>query len=65
MSPILATIRHFLNGFSEIVENYLLARLPPLRSISHQIDLMPRSCLPNKEPYWITPVKSEEMNKQM
>jgi hypothetical protein len=33
-----------------------------VRSISHQIDLILRSSLPNNAPYRITPAESEEVN---
>lgn len=39
--------------------------LPPLRSISHQIDLMPGSSFPNKSPHRMTPVENEEVNKRV
>jgi hypothetical protein len=44
---------------------YLPAGLPPLRSISDQIDLIQGSSLPNKAPYWMTPIESGEVNKQV
>jgi hypothetical protein len=36
-----------------------------LRSVSHQIDLIPGSSFPNKAPYHMTPVESEEVNRQV
>jgi len=39
----------------------LLKGLPLVRSISHQIDLMFGSILPNKAPYMMTPAESEEV----
>ena len=39
--------------------------LPPLKSISHQIDLIPIARLRNKEPYRMTLVESEEVNRKV
>ena len=36
-----------------------------MRSISHQIDLIPGSSFPNKEPYRMNPVESEEVNRKV
>jgi hypothetical protein len=63
MSSVPPKIQPLLNEFKEIVADDLPLGLPPLRSISHQIDLIPRSSLPNKSPYWMTPIESEEVNK--
>ena len=43
-------IQPLLNEFKEIVVDDLLVGLPPLRTISHQIDLMLGSSFPNKSP---------------
>jgi hypothetical protein len=53
-------IKLLLDEFKEIIANDLPKGLPPVRSISHQIDLMPGSSLPNKAPYRMTPTESEE-----
>jgi hypothetical protein len=47
-------INLLLDEFKEIIANDLPKGLPPVRSISHQIDLMPRSSLLNKVPYRMT-----------
>jgi hypothetical protein len=39
--------------------------LPPIRSISHHIDLIPRSSLPNKEAYRLTPQENEVVKRQV
>jgi hypothetical protein len=39
--------------------------LPPIRSISHHIDLIPGESLPNKEMYRLTPQENEEVKKQV
>jgi hypothetical protein len=43
----------------------LPSSLPPIRSISHQIDLIPRASLPNKSTYRLTPQENEEVKRQV
>jgi hypothetical protein len=62
---ISSEIQHLLKEFKEIVADDLPTGLPPLRSISHQINLTPRSSFPNKEPYRMTSTESEEVNTQL
>jgi hypothetical protein len=54
-----------LKDFKEIVADDLPAGLPPLRIISRQIDLISGSSFPNKLPYQMTPVESEEVSRQV
>jgi hypothetical protein len=65
MSLVPPEIQPLLNEFKDIVGDDLPTGLPPLRSISHQIDLIPGSSLPNKSPYQMTPTENEEVNKQV
>jgi hypothetical protein len=51
MSLIPLEIQTLLKEFKEIVVDHLIAGLRPLRSISHQIDLILGSSIPNKDPY--------------
>jgi hypothetical protein len=39
--------------------------LPPIRSISHHIDLIPGASFPNKEAYRLTPQEKEEVKNQV
>ena len=39
--------------------------LPPIRSISHHIDLISGASLPNKEAYRLTPRENEEVKNQV
>ena len=50
-----AEIQRMLEDFKEIVVEELPTGLPPLHSISHKIDLIQGSSLPNKAPYQMTP----------
>jgi hypothetical protein len=48
-------VQELLEEFTDIVVDELPHLLPPIRSISHQIDLIPRASFPNKEVYSLTP----------
>ena len=41
----------------------ILDGLPPIRSISHCMDLIPGASFPNKAPYRLTPIENEELNR--
>jgi hypothetical protein len=47
-------IQELLGNFVDIVVDELHCSLPPIRSISHHIDLIPRAIFPNKEAYRLT-----------
>jgi hypothetical protein len=51
-----------LDEFKEIIANDIPKGFPLVRRISGQIGLMTRSILPNKAPYRMTPIESEEVN---
>jgi hypothetical protein len=54
-----------LDNFSEIVVDEIPNSLPPIRSISHHIDLIPGESLPNKETYILTPLENEEVKNKV
>jgi hypothetical protein len=58
-------IQEMLENFNDIVVDNLPCSLPPIRSISHHIDLIPRASLPNKAAYILTPQENEEVKKQV
>jgi len=64
-SSVPPEIQSLLTELKEIVADDMPAGLPPMRSISHQIDFLPGSSLPNKAPYRMTPAESEEVNRQV
>jgi hypothetical protein len=39
--------------------------LPPMRNMSHHIDLIPGTSLPNKATYRLTPHENEEVKRQV
>jgi hypothetical protein len=58
-------IQELLGEFADIIVDELPRSLPPMRSVSHHIDLIPRACLPNKAPYRLTPQENEEVKRQV
>ena len=56
-------IQDILNEFHDIVVNDLPSEFPYTRSISHHIDLILGSSLPNKAPHRMTPQENEEIIK--
>jgi hypothetical protein len=54
-----------LEEFADIVVDELPHSLPPMRSISHHIDLIPRASLSNKAAYKLTLRENEEVKKQV
>jgi hypothetical protein len=51
VDDLLEEIQELLEAFADIVMEELPCSLPPIRSISHHIDLIPGSSLPNKVAY--------------
>jgi hypothetical protein len=58
-------IQELLEEFADIVVDELPCSLPPIRSISHHIDLIPGASLPNKATYRLTPQENEEIKRQV
>jgi hypothetical protein len=58
-------IQKLLEEFVDIVVDGLPHSLPPIRSISHHIDLILGASLPNKAVYRLTPQKNEEVKRQV
>jgi hypothetical protein len=58
-------IQELLEEFGDIVVDKLPCSFPPIRSISHHIDLIPGASLPNKEAYRLTPQENEEVKRQV
>eukprot|EP00253_Pinus_taeda_P002030 PITA_02030 len=65
VSDLPAEIHKMLQEFGDIVVDDLPDKLPPKRSISHHIDFIPRSILPNKATYRMSPNDNEEIRKQV
>lgn len=56
-------IKILLDEFADIVVDELPNVLPPERSISHHIDLIPSASLPIKAAYRLTPQENEEVRR--
>jgi hypothetical protein len=52
-------IQELLDEFADIVVDDLPCSFPPIESISHHVDLIPRESLPNKATYRLTPQENE------
>ena len=63
MTDLPEEIQEMLSDFSDIVVDDLPNELPPRRDISHQIDFIPGSSLPNKATYRLTPQENEEVRR--
>ena len=58
-------IKDMLGDYQDIIVDDLPDALPPKRSISHHIDLIPGASLPNKVAYRMTPRENEEIKNQV
>jgi hypothetical protein len=54
-----------LQEFVDILVDELPRSLPPMRSVSHHIDLIPGASFPNKAAYRLTPQENEEVKRQV
>jgi hypothetical protein len=58
-------IQELLGEFADIIVDELPLSLPPMRSVSHHIDLIPGESLSNKAAYRLTPQENEEVKRQV
>jgi hypothetical protein len=58
-------IQELLGEFADIVVDELPCSLPPIRSISHHIDLILGASFSNKTTYRLTPQENEEVMRQV
>lgn len=59
----LEEIKVLLIEYGDIISTDVPDGLPPMRSINHCMDLIPRASLPNKVAHQMTPTKNEELNR--
>jgi hypothetical protein len=58
-------VQELLEEIVDIVVDELPHFLPPMRSVSHHIDLIPGANLPKEAAYRLTPQENEEVKKQV
>jgi hypothetical protein len=58
-------IQKLLEEFVDIVVDELPRLFPPIRSVSHHIDLILRASFPNKATYRLTSQVNEEVKRQV
>jgi len=58
-------VKNLLDEFANIVVDDFPNELPPLRSIIHHRDLIPRANFPNKAAYRMTPKENEEIKNHV
>lgn len=58
-------IQEMLEKYCDIIVDDFPNELPPIRRISHHIDLIPGASLPNKAAHRMTPTENEEVRKQV
>ena len=56
-------VKPLLQEYADVFPKELPSRLPPIRGIEHQIDLIPRAALPNRPAYRTNPVETKELQK--
>ena len=56
-------VSDLLSEFGDIISNNVPQGLPPIRQISHQIDLILGASFPNKAAHRMTPTETEELNR--
>jgi hypothetical protein len=57
-------VQELLEEFADIIVDELPHSLPPMRSVSHHIDLISGASLPNKVVYRLMPQENEEVKRQ-
>jgi hypothetical protein len=58
-------VADILQEYADVFPCEVLARLPPLRGIEHQIDLIPGASLPNRALYRTNPEETKEIQRQV
>jgi hypothetical protein len=64
-SSLPSVVLDLLQDFEDVFPDKIPARLPPLRGIEHQIDLVPGASLPNRPAYRTNPEETKEIQRQV
>ena len=62
-SEIPIEVLDLLSEYGDVISDNVLKGLPPVRQISHQIDLIPGASFPNKVAHRMTPTETKELNR--
>ena len=62
-SEIPPEVSDLLSDFGDIISDNVPEGLPPIRKISHHIDLIPGASFPNKASHRMTPTETKELNR--
>jgi hypothetical protein len=65
LTSVPSVITHVLQEYNDVFPEETPARLPPLRDIEHQIDLIPGVALPNRPAYRSNPEETKEIQRQL
>ena len=65
ISDLPLEIQDMLSEYGDIIVDDLPSELPPIRKISHHMDLIPGTSLPNKAASRMNPQENEEIRKQI
>ena len=65
LTSIPSVVACVLQEYEDVFPEETPARLPPLRGIEHQIDLIPRAALPNRPAYCTNPEETKEIQRQV
>ena len=64
-SEIPLEVSGLLSEYGDVISDNVPEGLPPVRKISHQIDLIPIASFPNKASHRMTPTETKELNRQV
>jgi hypothetical protein len=66
MPPTLPpAVANILQEYEDVFPQDVPPRLPPIRGIKHQIDLISGASLPNRAPYCTNPEETKEIQRQI
>ena len=65
VDDLLDEVQELLEEFADIIVDELPRSLPPMRSVSHHIDLILGASLPNKAANTLTPQENEEVKRKV
>ena len=65
MNDLPKEVQELLEELDDIIVDELPHSLPPIRSVSHHIDLILGFIFPNKAAYRLTPQENEEVKRQV